>query len=905
MPDLNALVRAHLAPLALPRRQEAKIVEELTAQLEECLDALRAAGLSDAEAWQEVQRQLPDWNGIREALLETEPVLLRHETVRRWRSRLGDRMTVGLAGDLRAAIRLMVKARGFTAATTAILALAVGANLAIGTMVYEVLLHPLPMPDSDRVVVMGDVYPTITPDDILSSTAPSYVDRLQAVTALESQALMSGWTDTVAIGGAATEIRGMRATASLFAVTGVQPALGRAFTEGDAVPGADRKLILSDGLWRRLYGSDPGVIGRELRLGWTGELYTIVGVMPRQFWFLDPRIEFWMPLVLTAAQTGDGARTSYSYYHVGRLGADASIAQVRAQIETLNAATIKRFPQFRLAELGMHTAVTPIQQALTRDVRPMLYVLAGGAAFLLLIGAINIAGLTLARIVSRTPELSTRLALGAGRARLVRQLVVEGVLLAALGGIAGIAAGVSLLPVLVSATADRIPNAASIAVEWPLVAATLVIALLVGLLIAAVPATAFLGRGTAHALTHAVRRATASPRVRFARRALVVAQVAASVVLLIGAGLLVASIRNLLAVEAGFMADRVLTATIFPPFSRYPDPAAVVTLSNRVLDAIRAVPGVRSAGVTSNIALSGRASPATVQPAGAPPPPGEAAVLPSVVSITPDYFETMATPIVRGRPFSPRDTSEAPLVAIVDQRLAARFWPGENPIGKTIVRGGAGPYTVVGVAGDVRYASLSGLSEPVGAAYFPHTQFSFGRLRFLAVKTTDAPAGVLRGIRAAVSSIDPDLPLGSVQTMEERTARSIMPQRLAAGLTGMFGIVALVLSLLGLYAVLAHIVAQRTREIGIRLALGSTVRQVFQLVFREGMALVAAGLALGALGAAAFGRTLEGLVFAVQPSDPVVLAVVLLASGAIALVACASPAYRAAHIEPVHALSEE
>jgi predicted permease len=617
---------------------------------------------------------------------------------------------------------------------------------ALDTLVYSVLLRPLPIPQADRIVAMGDVYPTITPKDILSNTAPSYFDRRKAATALEEQALFALWFDTIMIGGVSEEIRGMRATPSLFRLLQARPMLGRTFTEAEGEVGADRKVILSYRLWQRLYGGDPAVIGRDLRLGWTGQQYTVVGVMPRSFSFFDAgadgharapgeQTQFWIPLAFSAAQISDDARTRYGFFHIGRMRNDATVEVVRAQLDALNAENYKRFPQFGQAELGMYTAVTPLHEALTGGVRDILYLLWGAAAFVLLIGTVNIANLSLARSSARARELATRLALGAGRSRVTRQVVAEGVILAGLGGLASVAVGAWVVDGLMSSGMANLPNAASIQMDASVVGVTLAISLLIGVFLGLVPAATAARADLNQVLAEGSRLGTGGRATRLLRRGLIVTQVGLSVVLLIGAGLLLTSFRNLLAVDAGFDADRVTTATIFPPPSRYKDDRAVVELSNRLLESIRSIPGIQKAGITSNIALSGRTSPATVSAADEEPQPGEALVLPSVVSITPGYFEATSTPLVRGRYFAEADKAHTLPVAIVDERLAARFWPGEDPVGKALRRGDSGPYTVVGVVRDVRFESLAGRAESMGTAYFPHTQAPpLGRLRWIAIK---------------------------------------------------------------------------------------------------------------------------------------------------------------------------
>jgi predicted permease len=918
-------VQQHVARLALPADRERKIVEEWAAQLEDLYDGLRADGLSDEEAWRELQHQVPDWHALGGELLDAEPLLLRMASADRGplASRTGhavvtairETLTTGFVRDLHSGLRLLVKNRGFSAAIILTLAICLGANAAVFTVVHAVLLRPLPVPEPDRIVGIGDVYPTITPHDILSNDVPSYFDRLDAVTALEEQALFTYWFDTINIDGLPEELRGMRATPSLFRVLRVPPALGRTFTDEEGQPGADHKVILSDGLWHRLYGGDPAVVGQTLRLGWTGQRYTIVGVMPRGFSFFDQgydghartsgrEAQFWIPLAFTSAQKSDSARTRYGFFHIGRLGPGATIDQVQAQIDALHATNVKRFPQFRFAELGMYTAVTPLQAALTGGIRRTLYLLWGGAGCVLLIGALNIANLSLARASTRARELATRIALGADRFQLTRQLIVEALVPAAIGGVAGVTLGGGILRALAFSGLDDLPNAAQIRIDATVIGLIAAASAFVGLLIGLVPAMTTRGDTINHALGDGSRTATGGRATRLVRHGLVVSQVALSVVLLIAATLLFTSFRHLLEIDAGFSRERVTTATIFPPPSRYPDSQAVVGLSTRLLDRVRMIPGVEAAGITSNIALSGFASPMAVS-ATRTSEGGEAAVVPSVVAVTAGYFEAMGTPLVRGRYFADSDRDDTLPVAIVDDHLATRLWSGEDPIGKTLYRGDSGPFTVVGVVREVRFESLAAKTGSIGTVYFPHTQAPpLRRLRWIAAKTAGDPAALMRAVRAALAEIDPDLPLSDIQTMSERTTRSLVSQTLAMTLASMFALVALFLSLLGIYGVLANVVARRTREFGIRMALGSTARGVFRLVLREGTVLIGAGLIVGLAGAFAMGRALEGHVFGVQPTDPFILGGVAVATGCVALLACLAPARRATRVDPVDVLSD-
>ena len=922
MRDFRVVVRQHVAPLALSPQREQKIVDEWAAQLEEIYDGLRADGRTDEEAWAELQRQISDWNALTDQLLDEEPALLRMATAPRTSSvratwgaaikALRENLTAGTLRDVRASLRLLVKSPGFSATVILTLAICLGANAAVFTVVHRVLLRPLPLPESERLVGFGDVYPTITPNDILANDVPSYFDRLQALTTLEEQGMFTLWFDTLPIDGIPQEVRGMKATPSLFRVLRVPPVLGRTFTDAEGEIGHEREVVLSYSLWQRLYGGDAAVLGQSLRLGWTGDRYTIIGVMPREFSFFDlgydghsttRGVQFWIPLAFTPEQKSDSARARYGFFHIGRLRPGATVEQVQTQVDGLRAMNVKRFPQLRFDELGMYTAVTPWQEALTRGIRRTLYLLWAGAGFVLMVGAINIVNLSLARASARRRELATRLALGAARVQVARQLVIEAMAPAAIGGAAGIALGAVLLQALAFTGLENLPNAADVRMNATAVGFVTIVSALVGLLIGLIQAPAAVSWSITRVLGDGSRFSSGGRTARQFRRALVVTQVALSVVLLIAATLLLTSFRHLLSLDAGFTANGVVTATVFPPPSRYPGTQAVTTLLDRVVERARAIPGVQAAGITSNIALSGFESPA---PVTTDPQATNPAVVPSVVGVTPGYFEAMSTPLVRGRFFAATDRADTLRVAIVDEPLAGRLWPGEDAIGKAIYRGDAQPFTVVGVVRSVRLEGLTGSIESIGTAYFPQAQAPpLRRVRWIAIKSVVEPEAVVRMLRSVLLEIDSDLPISDVQTMIERTARSLVPQRLATNLATTFAIVALFLSLLGIYGVLASAVARRTREIGIRMALGSSVRDVVRLVLTEGVTLIGVGLILGLAGALVMARSLKGLVFGVQPTDPLILAAVAAATGCVALLACIAPAHRATRVNPVEVLSAQ
>ena len=923
MRDLRQWVRDRVAPLELPPEREQKIVDEWSAQLEEIYDALRADGRSEHEAWLELQRQLPDWRTVGDELLHKlpEPTLQRNDRrahrLASWQRAGRRRVAEGLArttlGDVRAALKWNAKNGGFLAAVILTLAICLGANAAVFAVVDAVLLRPLAVPEPERIVGLGDVYPTVTPDDILSNDVPSYFDRLDALSTLESQGMFAFWFDTLTIDGTPQELRGVRATPSLFRVLRTAPALGRTFTDSEGEPGSELKIILSHSLWQQLYAGDPAVIGRSLRLAWTGQQYTIVGIMPRDFIFFDQgfpghagdtrAVQFWIPMAFTAAQKSEAARTRYGFFHLGLLRAGATVEQLQAQLDALLATNVRRFPQFQFAELGVYSLAIPLQDAFTRRVKRPLYILWCGAAFVLLIGVFNIAHLALARAHARRRELATRFALGASRGRVVRQLVSEAMVPAALSGVASLAVAAAMLEGLTLTGLEDLPNAAGIALNATTAAFVAMVSIAVGLLIGLVPATTVGAVSVNHILVENSRTGTAGRASRFFRRSMIVSQVALSVMLLFAATLLLTSFRHLLSLDSGFRPTGVVTATIFPPPSRYPDARAFSALQDRVLEQLRTLPGAQAVGMTSNIALSGYESPSTVSTTQSPAA-DEPTIVPSVVSVTPGYFNAMSTPVLRGRDFNDNDRVNSIRVAIVDQQLGSRLWPNDDPIGKPIYRGDVGPFTVVGVVRNVRLAELTN-SDSIGTAYFPHTQApSLGRLRWIAIRSAADSGAVVRGMRSALLQIDADLPISDVQTMDERMGRMLVSERLTKNLATMFAVVALSLSVLGIYAVLASVVTRRTREIGIRMALGSSVRGVFQMVLSEGAALIGIGVLFGVAGALGAAGALSGLVFGVQTTDLRLIAAVAVVTSSVALLACLVPARRAARINPVDVLSE-
>ena len=814
--------------------------------------------------------------------------------------------------DLRYALRLSRLNWRYAAMVVLTLAVCIGANPAVFTVVHSVLLEPLPVPGADDIVLMSNQYPKAGATDSGWSAGADYYDRMHAVTTVQDVAMFNFTSQTVESSGAAEQLTGMVVTPSLFRLLRVAPNLGRSFTDDEGKIGGEQKVILSHALWYGLYAGERGVLGRELRLG--GHPYTIVGVMPRDFLFVNPEVRFWIPLALTPEEKA--SRHSNNWYNIGRMKPGATMAQVQAQVDALNAANLERFPQWReaLINAGFHTTVSPLKDLLVKDVRSTLYMLWGGAAFVLLIGVLNIAGSAVARIHGRTKELGTRFALGAGLARVARQLMVESTLLALAGGLAGMGLSAILVRALVVVGPNRFPRAEEVGIDAPVLVFALGVSICAGALIGLL-SVAYISRLNLSEVLHdSGRTSSGGVGSRVLRKSLVVVQVGFAFVLLTGAGLLLASFRELLKVDPGFATEGILTASTTVPSSKYAGAAELRSLVDRSLEAIRRIPGVAFAGATSGIPFAGNYNDSVIIAEGYVMKPGESLIAPLVVLVTPGYFESLRVRLVRGRYFDERDNERSPRSVIIDERLADKFWPNQDPIGKRMHQP-SGPdlikadehtewMSVVGVVPSVRLQNLAGTGNPVGIYYFSFAQTTPRNYTF-AIRTQQATAGIAQAVRNAMASVDPTLALFDVKTMAERTELSISSRKAAMSLAVGFGGVALFLSGVGVYGLLSYLLAQRRREIGIRIALGSTRTGIFRLFLREGIVLVSSGLVLGFTGAAAMRRALENQIYGVHPLDPIVLCAAGTVLATVALSACLWPARQATRIDPMIALNEE
>jgi predicted permease len=815
--------------------------------------------------------------------------------------------------DLKYSARSLWRAKGFAVTVFLTFSVCIAANTALFAIVNSVVLRPLPVTEANSILLMSNDYPKAGISGANNSASGDYFDRLRDMTVFQSQAMFRERDQTVELNGLPQQIHGMVVTPSWFTLLRVSPELGRPFTEEEGEVGRDREVILSHGLWEQLYAGDRSAIGRDLRI--SGQPFTIVGVMPANFDFIDPDVRLWMPLAFS-----DQEKTlhhSNNWYYIGRLKPGATLEQAQEQVNGLNNENLERFPEMKeiLINVGFNSKVKPLQDLLTAGVKRTLYLLWGGALLVLLIGGLNIANLALTRLALRRKEMATRIALGAGRTQLMRQLILENVGLALLGGMSGILLGAGLLRTLSAIGFEHLPRANEVHMDAAAVLVSLVLSVLAGLFVGLFPLASVSKIGINDALHEDSRTGTTGKKTRSVRNLLVAAQIGFAFALLVGAALFLASFRRLLQVDPGFKPEGVVTASVALPRSRYAKAEDWRQFMNRALPAVRAIPGVSLAGATEAIPLGGNHDDSVILAEGHQMKPGESLISPLSMVVTPGYFEAMGISIERGRSFDEHDNETAPRVIIVDERLAQHFWPNSDPIGRRMYQP-SDPrnllktdehtvwLTVVGVARTLRYENLDDSNAPFGAYYLPNPQQPANGFTF-ALKTVRDQDSAIRALRAEVSRLDPELAVFDVHSMSERIDLSLAPRRTSMLLANAFGGVALFLATLGIYGVLAYLVAQRTREIGIRVALGSTRASILRLVLREGFELVLIGLVLGIIGAASLQKVVATEIYGVRPLDPLVLASVVGLLAIVALAACAVPARRAMRVDPIVALRSE
>jgi putative ABC transport system permease protein len=799
--------------------------------------------------------------------------------------------------DLRLAVRLLARAPTFAAAAVLTLGIAIGATAAIFSVANPVLIQPLPYRNPDRVMVVWEKDRDGSRSTVGFTTIRDYIDR---ATTLESAAALGDWQPTLIEGDEPERLQGLRVSSTYFRTLGVKPALGRDFRADEDVAGAQRVVIISHALWQRRFGGDPSVIGKPISIG--GTLMPVIGVMPEGFDDVTaPGSQIWR--ILGYAVTDPYAcRTCRHLRMIARLEPGVTVARAQSELTKIHKAIAAEHPE----DYGSpDVLVAPLQREVTLQYRPALFALGAAVALMLIIAIANMANLQLARLVRREEEFAIRTALGASSPRLTRQLLTEALLVGVLGGIAGLVVAWLAIPALVRQLPPLLPRLGAIHLDLAALAVIAAIVVMSTVVVGLVPRRGRRVSNVADGL-RAGRRLTGT-RQSAVRAGLVVAEMAFALMLLVGAGLLARSVIRLLDVDKGFDANNLLTLEINSVGPRYATDAAVFAYHDRVRDAVRMLPGVVSVGVVNQLPLGGNLDMYGV--AAQDKPESDPAKVPSgdrfVVSA--DYLRTMRIPVVQGRTFTPaeeRDTVN--MVALVSQALATRLWPGESAIGKRIRLGGPQrPFrTIIGVTGNVRHKGLD--ATQLMSFYVPERQWFFSdNQEVLVVRTRGNPTAMAGAVRRVVHEIDPAQPIVKVAAMDVVVAASTAQRRLALTLFTCFALAAVLLAVAGIYGVLAGNVAERTREIGLRAALGATPRSILQLVVGQGVRLAVIGLSVGLFGAFALTRSLRALLFGVGPNDPATIAMATGVLLAAALAACLVPALRALRVDPSQAFRSD
>lgn len=805
--------------------------------------------------------------------------------------------------DLRYALRTLRKEPLFTAVAVLTLTLGIGANTAIFSLLYQALLRPLPYADAERLVFVWNTYPLMGLPQA-SVSIPDYLDRKSQAPAIVDATLFTGRSVNLAEGGQPEQLRAMAVTPSFFSTLGRQPFLGRGFTEDEARPDADRFVILSYGLWQSRFAGDRTLVGRDIRLN--GQPHRVVGVLPADFQLPSRDIAVLVPFAFTPDQMSDQGRGNEFSSMIARLAPGATIEQLNAQMKTIVDGNLARLPRFQsfAKTSGFGGYAVGIREELVGDARKPLYLLQGVVLAVLLIACANVANLLLMRATGRYRELAIRTTLGAGRWRLIRQLVTEGLLLSALGGLGGVLLGLAGVRALVALSSRLIPGVSDAALYPPVLLFTLALAVATGLVFGVVPALSVIRGNTSALLKEDATRGSASRGTTWMRGGLVVVETALALVLLVGAGLLVKSFGRLQDVDPGFSSANVLTTQIALPSSRYADGPARSAFWSRLLEKAAAIPGVTAAGLTSNVPFNGNVSSGSYSIVGYTPGPSEPAPHGRQEVVGGEYFRAMQIPLLEGRVFTDGDTADSPRVVVVDQYLAQRYFAGRSAVGQQLRRGGpqSPTLTIVGVVGTINSIDLG---QPVAKEriYYPVSQQPRPGLA-LVLKAGLDPTDLVAQVRSAVQSIDPEQPLADVRTMDEWVGRSLEGRRTPMLLFALFGAVALVLAAIGIYGVLAFNVAQRVREFGIRQALGANRRAILALVFTQGLRTAGVGLTAGLIASYLLSHYLQSLLFGVQARDWAVFSGVTFVLLAVAALACYVPARRATRIDPMVALRE-
>ena len=807
--------------------------------------------------------------------------------------------------DIRYGVRMLLKSPSFSIVATIALALGIGANTAIFSVVNAVLLRPLPFTKSDDLMMVWET-DSVRGQQRGTASYPNFADWREQNQVFERMAAYYS-SDFIMTGRGEARLQGAVASADLFPLLGMSPMLGRVFRpEEDKPSESGRVVLLSQQMFQQRFNSDPDTVGQSITLD--GKNYTIVGVMPHQFQFpiQNEPVELWTTVAGDAE--GEDPVTSQRGAHflgvIARRKPGVSLEQAHSDMKAIAARLEQQYPD---KNLNRSSRVEPALESLVGDIRPALLILLGAVGCVLLIACANVANLLLARAMSRHKEMAIRSALGASRLRVVRQLLTESIILSLVGGALGLVLAVWWSDLLIALGKEDIPRALQVGLDWRVLGFTLLVSLLTGVIFGLVPAFHSSKTELTETLKEGGRGSSEGARRNRIRGVLVVAELAIAVVLLVGAGLLIQSLWRLQSVSPGFNPDKVLTFSVAVPEVKYPS-AKQVQFYGDLVTRLQTLPGVQSASSIMPLPLSGDRFSISFETEGRPVAKGDQ---PSADFFTTGlgYFRTMGIPLRKGRDFTEQDKHGSPPVIIVSEGFARKHFPNEDPIGKRI-RPGVSTYDgeksvmreIIGVVDDVKNRTLSGETRP--QFYVPQTQVPFTQVAMV-VKTTGDPRGIVSGVRNEVTSMDKELPVFNIQSMDDYLAAAVSSPRFNSTLLGIFATVALVLTVVGLYGVMSYSVAQRTNEIGIRMALGAQTRDVLKLIVSQGFKLVIIGLGIGLVGAFALMRVIGSLLFGVSTRDPFTFAAVAVVLSSVALLACYVPARRAARVDPIQALHHE
>lgn len=901
MPDFRAYVRQNLPPLGISGAQEAEIVEEIALDFEERYERAIRDGLDPDEAWSKIQSQI-EWP---KAALDFRAALALDAAVQLHPPKRQNSMQ-NLLNDVRYAERTLRKTPGFTAVAVFTVALCLGANLTIFAVMDSILLRPLPFPDAGHLVTTVNSYPRSGAPHSAASL-PNYYDYREKIKAFASTAIITRNSEHAIVGAPGSPYRVVRDRVSpeFFKTLGVRLLMGRSFTDDEMVYARSGVAVLTYSFWRSYFNGDPKVLGQKFQMD--GSPTTVVGILPPGFRYLSRHTQFYIPAASDPPERALDQRHNNRFQLIARLAPNATIAAARAQVAALNAEQLKDDPVAEnLKAMGFFSIVSGLHEDHVETIRPTLLLLQGAVLFLLLMGAMNLINLLLIRASGRAKELAVRQSLGASRWHLVSQVMTETVLLTLVGGVFGLgfaAGGTRLLDTL---GVDQLPLGSYVAFDGRLALVALAGAVVLGILIA-LPVAWFNLRGhLANVMQSEFRGGTTGRATQRLRHSFIVAQIALAFILLTGAGLLGMSLKHVLETSPGFQTERVLTGQLSLPFQKYPNAAAALALVERIVHAIQAQPGVLSVGAGDLV------------PFGEDDDSGVTAIegIEKVDSgshphyrngVVGDYWRVMGIPLIEGRLLQDADNGRKQRVCVVDQVFAQRYWPGKSALGHRLNDGpvfsGADAFTIVGVVASVKQKELDD-TKPLGTIYYPYKYWPSPSISVV-VRTPMALEAVAPMLRSTVLQIDPELPIDKLKPMQTLIDESLVTRRSPAVLAGVFGTVALLLTAVGTYGVLAYGVGQRRREIGVRMALGAEPRQVLVQFLGLGAKLLLSGVSIGLFGAWAAGRAMRSLLFGVGPVHFGVLAATAGVMLSVVLLASLLPSRRASLVSPTEALRAE